>query len=117
MLQYILSITRAKIESSDDDYNTRVKIKYSAFIYCLFTLFFDYFIYFFFSFFYQLFNLGWLDTSIQNQILKRKSSHLASYWVKRRNDYRTRSVIYNELYSRGSLKSPYISAFFTYDLA
>src|SRR3989338_9667820 len=50
MLKHILSITGAEIQSSNDSYNSRIKIEYSTFINRLLALFLNYFIYFLFCF-------------------------------------------------------------------
>src|SRR3989344_5961419 len=105
VLQHILTIRGAEMQSPQDTDDTRIKVEDSAFVSGLLAFFFNNFAYFLLGLLYHFLNFGWLNAAVLNQVFQSYSRYLPTHWIVGREGNETGSVVYYHFYSRCSFKS------------
>src|SRR3989344_4446901 len=117
MLQHILTVTGAKMESAENSEQFGVEIVDFAFHGGRFTLFLDDFIDLRFGLGHKLLDFGRLNATVGNQTIERELGHRAADWVERGEGNGVGRVIDYYLDSGGPLERFDVAAFFADDFA
>ena len=106
----VLSVARPVFEPANQLYKLGVKPEDSHFEHRAFARLLYLLVEFLFDLFYRLFYARGMNSSVRNQLFKRKPCNFAPYGVEARKNYHFGSIVYDELYSRGVFKGAYVSA-------